>query len=72
MVVRWIISYVFNLEGLEKIITLVGTSAPVGFNTLTFASLENLDKEFAATLVSVAIGIGIFSVPILLFFLSNQ
>ncbi len=66
-----IISYIFNLEGLEKIITVIGTSAPIGYNTLTFASLENLDKEFAATLVSVAIGIGIFSVPILLFFLSN-
>ncbi len=66
-----IISYIFDLHGLEKAITLVGTSAPVGFNTLTFASLENLDKEFAASLVSVAIGIGIFFVPILLFFLSN-
>lgn len=60
--------YIFNLEGFEKTITLVGTSAPVGFNTLTFSSLENLDKELAASLLSYSIMIGVFSVPFLLYY----
>ena len=61
---------IFNLQGLERTITLVGTSAPVGFNTLTFSSLENLDKELAASLLSFSIIIGVFSVPLLLYYLS--
>jgi predicted permease len=63
--------YIFNLQGLERIITLVGTSAPVGFNTLTFSSLEGLDKELAASLLSYSILVGIFSVPLIIFFLNT-
>ena len=63
-----LIVYLFNLRGLERTIIMVGTSAPVGFNTLTFSSLENLDKEFAASLLSYSILIGIFSVPLIIFF----
>ncbi len=62
---------IFNLQDLEKTITLVGTSAPVGFNTLTFSSLENLDKELAASVLSYSILIGIFTVPMLLYLFSN-
>jgi predicted permease len=64
-----IIVYIFNLQDLERIITLVGMSAPVGFNTLTFSSLEGLDKELAAGLLSYSILIGLFSVPFLIFYL---
>ena len=63
----WMIVQIFNLEGLEKIITLLGTSAPVGYNALVFSSLENLDKEFAASMLSYSILIGIFSVPLIIF-----
>lgn len=60
---------VFRLQGLEMIVALIASSAPVGYNTLTFASLENLDKEFAATLVSFSILIGMILVPILMMIL---
>ena len=60
----------FNLEGLLRTIVLIGSAAPVGYNTLTFSSLENLDKEFAASLVSIAILIGLIFVPLLMFMLS--
>jgi len=60
----------FNLEGLTRLIVLLGSAAPVGYNTLTFSSLENLDKEFAASLVSFSILIGIFFIPILIFVLA--
>jgi len=59
----------FNLEGLNRIVVLVGSSAPVGYNTVTFSSLENLDKEFAASVVSISILIGLITVPLLMYFL---
>ncbi|MGE5329101.1 MAG: AEC family transporter [Deltaproteobacteria bacterium] len=62
--------YLFKLEGLNRLIVLIGASAPVGYNTLTFASMENLDKEYAASLVSYSILIGIIFIPFLIFILS--
>lgn len=62
--------YLFNLEGLNKIIVLISASAPVGYNTLTFASMEKLDKEFAASIVSYSILIGIIFIPLLISLLS--
>lgn len=60
----------FHLEGLNRLTVLIGSSAPVGYNTLTFSSLESLDKEFAASVVSISIFIGLFSVPLLMFFVT--
>ncbi len=45
----------FNLEGLNAQIVLLASIAPIGFNSITFAELENLDSEFAARQVSAAI-----------------
>ena len=59
-------SFLFRLEGLYRIIVILGAAAPVGFNTLTFASLEKLDIKFAASLVSFGIIIGIFLIPFLM------
>ncbi len=56
----------FNLEGLNRLIVLIGSAAPVGYNTLVFSSLENLDKEFAASLVSISILLGIIFIPLLI------
>lgn len=59
----------FDLEGLTRVIVLLGSAAPVGYNTLTFSSLEDLDKEFAASLVSFSVLIGIIFIPALIFVL---
>jgi hypothetical protein len=59
----------FNLDGLNRLIVLIGSAAPVGYNTLVFASLESLDKEFAASLVSISILLGIIFIPLLIMFL---
>lgn len=56
---------IFKLSGVDRIAAIVCTSAPIGFNTLTFANMENLDTEFAASLISVAIAIGIVLIPVL-------
>lgn len=61
----------FRLEGLNRVVVLVGSSAPVGLTTLTFATMEKLDTEFAASLVSVSLLIGIIVMPLLLFILPH-
>jgi predicted permease len=58
-----------GLEGLTRSVVLVSGAAPVGFNTLVFASLAKLDVEFAASLLSVSIALGIVLLPILIMIL---
>ena len=60
----------FGLEGVNRLVVLVGSASPVGYNTLTFSSLEGLDKEFAASLVSYSVLIGLIFIPLLIFLLS--
>jgi predicted permease len=60
--------YLLDLDGLIKIIVLIGASAPVGFNSIIFASMEKLDKEYAASMVSFAILIGMVLIPLLIYF----
>jgi predicted permease len=64
----FLFSELFDISGLTRMIVLLGSSAPIGFNSITFASLEDLDKEFAASLVSSAIVIGIIYVPLFILF----
>lgn len=45
----------FKLEQPISDIVILCSAAPVGFNTLIFSELEELDKEFAATIVSFSI-----------------
>ena len=64
------LTYLFGLEGLTRKIVLISSAAPVGFNTLTFSAMENLDKEFAAKLVSLSTIAGIVIIPILIMILN--
>ncbi len=58
--------HVFHLQGLPKIIVIVCSAAPIAYTTLTYSSLENLDTEFAAAVVSLGILTSIVLTPILL------
>jgi hypothetical protein len=64
-----LLSQLFGFEGLTRSVVLVCGAAPVGFNTLVFASLTKLDIEFAASLLSTSIALGIVALPILMVFL---
>ncbi|MBU2649588.1 MAG: AEC family transporter [Bacteroidetes bacterium] len=70
MGIGFLIGYFFaellTLEGLTRTVVILGASAPIGFNTLTFASMEKLDRDFAASLVSFAILAGMLYVTIFL------
>lgn len=59
----------FSLEGLTRAVVLLGLSTPIGYNTLTFASIEKLDGEFAANAVSMSILAGIVWYPVLIWFI---
>lgn len=56
----------FNLEGVDRAIVVLAASAPAGFNTMTFASIEKLDREFAATLVASCMIVSMILIPVLL------
>ncbi|MCK5022447.1 MAG: AEC family transporter [Candidatus Pacebacteria bacterium] len=58
---------IFQLKDLNAVIVIIGSSAPVGYNTLVFSTLEGLNKEFAASVVSFSLLIGIIYIPILMF-----
>jgi predicted permease len=67
MFLGWAFATVLGFEGVIKTLVIVFCGAPVGYNTLIFSSLEGLDKEFAASLVSISLLLGIIYVPLLLF-----
>lgn len=56
----------FNLQGLERAVVLLGTLAPVGFTTLVYAHQEGLDDDFAAALASVSLLFALLYLPLAL------
>lgn len=57
------LAYLFGLSGLIKTVVISCSALPIGFNTLIFADLENLDREFAATEVSISMIVAMFMIP---------
>lgn len=55
---------VFGLHGLSRTVVLVCSSAPSGISTLVFSSMEELDKEFASSLVSYSTLVGMVLIPL--------
>ncbi len=47
-----ILTYVFGFTGENRIITIIMALSPSAMNTLIYATLEGLDKEFAASIIS--------------------
>lgn len=69
LIIGIMLSMVFNLGGINKIAVIVGSAAPVGYNTLTFSNMENLNRELAASIVSMSIIFGLVFVPFLILIL---
>jgi len=59
----------FDLQGITAAVVILCASAPIGFNCLTFSSLAKLDMNYASSVVSLSILIGLFSIPIMLYLL---
>ncbi len=65
--IGYLIALLFGLQGLTRATVIVCSALPIGFNTLIFADLENMDREFAATMVSVSLIISLFYLPLLIY-----
>ncbi len=59
----------FDLHGLQRTMVLLLSSAPSGIMTLTFSSMEGLDGDMAASIVSYSTMIGLFLIPLLIILL---
>lgn len=49
----------FDLHGLDRTIMLLLGIAPIGFSTVTFASLEKLDERLAVTALSLSLSLSL-------------
>ncbi len=58
-----------NINGIARPIIIISCGAPIGFNTIVFANMEGLDKEFASTMVSISLILGLALVPLFLYLL---
>jgi len=58
-----------NITGMVRTVIILCASAPVGYNTLVFSTMEDLDKEFAASLVSISLIFGMVYIPVLVYIL---
>jgi predicted permease len=67
MIIGWGLTSLLGLEGIIRNVVILATATPVGYNTLIFSSLEKLDTEFAASLVSISILIAIIYIPAIYF-----
>lgn len=59
----------FGLTGVDRIAVLILSASPVGFNAITFSSLEKLDDQFAASIVSSGLIAGLVLISALTVFL---
>jgi predicted permease len=59
----------FGLTGVDRIAVLLLSASPVGFNTVTFSSIEKLDDEFAASIVGMGLITGLVLISLLTIFL---
>ncbi len=58
-----------GLEPSAAAVVAAGASAPCGYTTLIFSSLANLDRELAASAVSISLLVGLVTVPLMLLYL---
>jgi len=68
-IISMTLTSILNIQGMIKAVIILCSSAPVGYNTLVFSMMEDLDKEFAANLVSISLILGMIYIPILVYFL---
>lgn len=62
----WLLTVIFGIQGMTRTIIIASSSTPIGFNTLIFSNLENLDREFAASMVSISILIALPYLPLII------
>ncbi len=69
LIFGYLLVAVFGLSGVNKTITLIMAVSPSAMNTLIYASMEGLDKEFAASIISYTTAISMILISVLIFIL---
>lgn len=69
LILGFIVSYIFGLEGVERIVVIIASCLPPSIITLVFAKENDLDMEFTANLISVSLPFAIIFITILVNFL---
>lgn len=73
MVLGFAVGYLFvklfGIQGITAEIAILTSMAPIGFNSVTFSELENLDEEFAASQLSVSVFLAILLIPVAVHFI---
>jgi predicted permease len=57
---------IFSIDGIAAEVILLIGAAPIGFNSITFAEMENLDAKYAAAQVSLALILAMIFMPVLI------
>lgn len=68
LITGYLLTLIFRLHGTAQIVVIICSSLPAGFNTLILADRENMDRDFAATVVSISTFIALFTIPLLINF----
>jgi len=64
----YIVVRTLNLQGIERLVVLIGSASPNGYTSLVYAKIAKLDTHFAGQLVSLSMGVGIILIPLMLLF----
>lgn len=66
LAVGFLFTWLFGFEGRAAIVVLVAAGAPIGFSSVTLASVAKLDSAKAVGALSLSVAIGLVSTPLLL------
>ncbi len=66
MIVGLFIVWVLGFEGVTAAVVIILAAAPIGFNSVSLASIGKLDTEQAAAALSASVGIGLVTTTLLL------
>ncbi len=69
LVMGVLLSYIFGFSGNNRTITIIMSLSPSAMNTLIYATLEGLDKEFAASIISYTTLISMILISAVIFIL---
>jgi predicted permease len=58
--------WLFGFAGATATVVLVAAASPVGFSSVTLASVARLDTEQAVAALSLSVAVGMASTPLLL------
>jgi predicted permease len=69
LIFGYLFSHFFGLHGVNQSVVQIMAICPAAMNTLAYAAMEGLDKEFAASIVSYTTIISIVFIPLMILIL---